>query len=101
VKEDDILIEPAELAFGLSRRPLEVDAGVLRITPLLEHEIEDYPEVADLFLIRCLVDAVEPETEVHVDLSELWEEGEDFSNQAGSARWAFGRSRSCAAWATR
>jgi hypothetical protein len=81
VKEDDILIDPAELAFGLSRSPLEVDAAVLRITPLLEHEIEDYPEVADLFLIRCLVDAVEPEAEVHLDLSDVWDEGEDFSNQ--------------------
>jgi hypothetical protein len=45
VNEDDILIDPAELAFELSRSPLDVDAAVLRITPLLEHEIEDYPEV--------------------------------------------------------
>jgi hypothetical protein len=84
VKEDDILIDPSELAFGLTRSPLEVDAAVLRITPLLEHEIEDYPEVADLFLIRCLVDAVE--AEVHLDLSDVWDEGEDFSNPAGRTR---------------
>ena len=80
-KGDGILIDPAELAFGLSRSPLDVDAAVLRITPLLEYEIENYPEVADLFLIRCLLDAVEPEAEVHLDLSDVWDEGEDFSNQ--------------------
>jgi hypothetical protein len=80
-KEGDILIDPADLAFGISQNALEVDAGVLRITPLLEHEIEDYPEVADLFLVRCLVEAVEPDAEVHLDLSDVWDEGEDFSNQ--------------------
>jgi hypothetical protein len=81
VNEEDILIDPAELAYELTSSPLEVDAAVLRITPLLEHEIEDYPEVADLFLVRCLVEAVDREAEVHLDLSDVWDEGGDFSNQ--------------------
>lgn len=78
---DEIFIDPSEFAFAVGSDPLEVDAGVLRITPLIEHRIEDYPEVAELFLIRCLVDAVEGEAEVDLDLSDLDDEGEDFSNQ--------------------
>lgn len=78
---DEIFIDPSELAFSISQDPLEVDAGALRITPLLEHKIEDYPEVADLFLIRCLVETVEPAAEVDLDLSDLEDEGDDFSNQ--------------------
>lgn len=80
-KGGDLLIDPTEFAFEISRIPLEVDPGVLRITPLLEHEIDDYPEVAELFLVRCLVEAVEPDAEVHLDLSDIEDEGDDFSNQ--------------------
>jgi hypothetical protein len=78
---DEIFIDPSELAFSVGVDPLTVDAGVLRITPLIEHRIEDYPEVAELFLIRCLVDAVGDDAEVDLDLSDLDDEGEDFSNQ--------------------
>jgi hypothetical protein len=78
---DEIFIDPSELAFSVGSDPLQVDAGVLRITPLIEHRIEDYPEVAELFLIRCLVDAVDGDAEVDLDLSDFDDEGEDFSNQ--------------------
>jgi hypothetical protein len=79
---DDILIDPSELASEVRRGPLDVDPGVLRISALLEESrIEDYPEIADLFFTRCLVEAVEADAEVDLDLSDVWDEGEDFSNQ--------------------
>lgn len=78
---DEIFIDPSELAFAVGSNPFEVDAGVLRIMPLIEHRIEDYPEVAELFLIRCLVDAVDGDAEVDLDLSDLDDEDVDFSNQ--------------------
>ena len=48
---------------------------------LTDTELEDYPEVVGSFLSPLPGRGGRPETEVHLDLSDVWDEGDDFSNQ--------------------
>lgn len=78
---DDCYIDFDDLGRGIRENALEAHPGVLRVSALLEEErFADYPEVADLFFVRCLLEVVDSNAVVHLDLSDLWDEGENFSN---------------------
>jgi hypothetical protein len=86
-----IAIDPAELSYHVDRSALQLDPGVLRIGQLLsEPSLEDYPEVTELLFLRLLLKATPPESEVHLDLWDLWE-GQDFSNQPAELAEELGR----------